>query len=53
MKVIPVTYVKGSEFKDEPHNNLANHEIMLLGEEDCDDDTTLIFDSHYMDAAGI
>ena len=52
MKAIPVTSVNASEFEDEPYNNLKNHEILLRGDVECDDGTTIVCDSHYMDLEG-
>jgi hypothetical protein len=44
--------VEAREFGGEPHNNLRNHEILLECALKCDKESTLIFDSHYMDLAG-
>jgi len=49
MQLIPLTYVPAREFVDEPFNNLTVHEAVLLAEKECSKNSTIVFDSHYMD----
>jgi hypothetical protein len=53
MRVMPITSVEGRNVVDEPYNNLKNHEIVLEAAEDCETDSILVFDSHYMDLEGM
>jgi hypothetical protein len=53
MKAIPCTYVDARHYDDEPYNNLKNHDILQLGVIECEEESIIVCDSHYMDLEGI
>lgn len=53
MKAIPVTYANARTVTDEPYNNLKNGEILMEGAKECEEESILVFDSHYLDLAGM
>lgn len=50
---MPVTYVDARNVSDEPYNNLKNGEILLEAANECEEESILVCDSHYMDLAGM
>jgi hypothetical protein len=52
LMAFPVTHVAPVEHTDEPFNNLRNYEILMQAVPECDPDSILVYDSHYLDLQG-
>jgi hypothetical protein len=53
MVAIPVTSVDARQVTDEPYNNLKNHEVLFEGVKECEMETIIVCDSHYLDLEGV
>lgn len=53
MKALPITYTDARENYDEPFNNLTNGDILMEGAVDCEDESIIVCDSHYLNLDGM
>jgi hypothetical protein len=53
MLALPVTNVSPEDYNDEPFNRLKNYEILLEAEDVANEESILVFDSHYLNLEGM
>lgn len=53
MKALPITYTDARVDNDDPYNNLTNGEILMEGAIECEDESIIVCDSHYVNLDGI